>query len=115
MREVRPYHESITDPIRGIMTKNASRERSLGVIGGLSPLADADMLAKLIEATESHPDAGRFEIVFEQRPFLRTPAARMAQPPRACSTSTTASTASASGASASWCCRVSSATRSSKS
>ena len=56
------------------MTKSATRERSLGLIGGLSPLADADMLAKLIEATESHPDAGQFEIVFEQKPFLRAAA-----------------------------------------
>jgi aspartate racemase len=55
----------------GLMKKSVVRERSLGVIGGLSPLADADMLAKLIEATESHPAAGQFEIVFEQQPFLR--------------------------------------------
>ena len=47
------------------------RERSLGVIGGLSPVADADLLMKLVEATEMHADAGRFEIVFEQRPFAR--------------------------------------------
>jgi aspartate racemase len=60
---------------RAIMTNNATRERSFGVIGGLSPLADADLLMKLVEATEKHPDAGRFEIVFEQRPFVRATAA----------------------------------------
>ena len=47
----------------------AMRERSLGVIGGLEPLASADFLLKLVEATEAHADAGRFDIVFEQRPF----------------------------------------------
>lgn len=54
------------------MTSPARRERSFGIIGGLSPIADADLLSKLIEATERHPDAGQFEIVFEQRPFART-------------------------------------------
>jgi aspartate racemase len=49
--------------------KCATRERSFGVIGGLAPLADADMLMKLVEATETHADAGHFEIAFEQRPF----------------------------------------------
>lgn len=54
------------------MSSPARRERSFGIIGGLSPIADADLLSKLIEATERHPDAGQFEIVFEQRPFART-------------------------------------------
>lgn len=53
------------------MTSPARRERSFGIIGGLSPIADADLLSKLIEATERQPDAGQFEIVFEQRPFAR--------------------------------------------
>ena len=53
------------------MTSSARRERSFGIIGGLSPIADADLLSKLIEATERHPDAGQFGIVFEQRPFTR--------------------------------------------
>lgn len=53
------------------MTSPARRERSFGIIGGLSPIADADLLSKLIEATERHPDAGQFEILFEQRPFAR--------------------------------------------
>lgn len=54
------------------MSLPVRRERSFGIIGGLSPIADADLLSKLIEATERHADAGRFEIVFEQRPFART-------------------------------------------
>lgn len=54
------------------MSLPVRRERSFGIIGGLSPIADADLLAKLIEATERHVDAGQFEIVFEQRPFART-------------------------------------------
>jgi len=54
------------------MSLPVRRERSFGIIGGLSPIADADLLSKLIEATERHIDAGLFEIVFEQRPFART-------------------------------------------
>ncbi|HEY5759694.1 MAG TPA: amino acid racemase [Steroidobacter sp.] len=54
------------------MSLPVRRERSFGIIGGLSPIADADLLSKLIEATERHADAGQFEIVFEQRPFVRT-------------------------------------------
>jgi aspartate racemase len=50
------------------------RERSFGIVGGLAPLADADLLMKLVEATEAHESAGRFEIVFEQRPFVRSQA-----------------------------------------
>ena len=53
------------------MSLPVRRERSFGIIGGLSPIADADLLSKLIEATERHADAGQFEIVFEQRPFIR--------------------------------------------
>jgi aspartate racemase len=49
----------------------AMREHSFGVIGGLAPLADADLLMKLIEASEAHAEAGQFEIVFEQRPLPR--------------------------------------------
>jgi aspartate racemase len=54
------------------MRSPVRRERSFGIIGGLSPIADADLLSKLIEATERHAAAGQFEIVFEQRPFART-------------------------------------------
>jgi len=53
------------------MSSPVRHERSFGIIGGLSPIADADLLSKLIEATERHPDAGQFEILFEQRPFAR--------------------------------------------
>ena len=58
------------------------RERSFGVVGGLAPLADADLLMKLVEATEAHADAGRFEIVFEQRPFARAQSAAPASTAR---------------------------------
>src|SRR4029453_10880259 len=66
--------EEIDTPVESYssMTSPARPERSFGIIGGLSPIADADLLSKLIEATERHPDAGTFEIVFEQRPFART-------------------------------------------
>jgi aspartate racemase len=56
----------------------AMTERSLGVVGGLGALAGADFLVKLIEATETHADAGRFEVVFEQRPFAQATAPRTA-------------------------------------
>jgi aspartate racemase len=48
-------------------------ERSLGVIGGLEPLASADFLLKLVEATEAHAAGGCFDIVFEQRASARAP------------------------------------------
>jgi aspartate racemase len=46
-----------------------AQPRSLGVIGGLGPLASADFLLKLVAATEAGPDAAHFDIVFEQHPF----------------------------------------------
>jgi len=63
-------------------TFRTMRERSFGVVGGLAPLADADLLMKLVEATEAHADAGRFEIVFEQRPFARAQTAAPASTAR---------------------------------
>jgi aspartate racemase len=44
-----------------------TRGRSLGVIGGPEPLASADFLQKLVEATEAHGGACSFNILFEQR------------------------------------------------
>jgi aspartate racemase len=49
-----------------------SREHSLGVIGGVEPLASADFLLKLVEATEAEAAAGCFDIVFEQRALTTT-------------------------------------------
>jgi aspartate racemase len=58
-------------PLPRSREKAQTCERSLGVIGGLEPLASADFLLKLIEASEAHADAGRFNIVFEQRASTR--------------------------------------------
>lgn len=51
--------------------KAQSRERSLGVIGGLEPLASADFLLKLVEASHADSAADSFDIVFEQRAHAR--------------------------------------------
>ena len=50
------------------------------MIGGLGPLAGADVLFKLIQASPAHSDAEHFDVLFEQRPF------RNASPSRAATT-----------------------------
>jgi aspartate racemase len=42
------------------------RKRSLGIIGGLDPLASADFLLKLLEVIERRTAVGSFDIVFEE-------------------------------------------------
>lgn len=44
-------------------------KRKLGVVGGLGPLASADLFFKLIKATPASSDAEHIDVVFEQRPF----------------------------------------------
>ena len=44
-------------------------KRKLGVVGGLGPLASADVFFKLIKATPASSDAEHIDVVFEQRPF----------------------------------------------
>jgi aspartate racemase len=58
-------------PLPRSREKAQTCERSLGVIGGPEPLASADFLLKLAEASEAQPDTGRFDIVFEQRAAAR--------------------------------------------
>lgn len=53
-------------------------KRVFGVIGGLGPLAGADVLFKLIQATPARTDAEHFDIVFEQHPFRNANASRTA-------------------------------------
>ena len=43
--------------------------RKYGVVGGLGPLASADVLFKLVHATPATPDAERAEMIFEQCAF----------------------------------------------
>jgi len=43
--------------------------RSFGIVGGLGPLAGADIFFKLVKATPARSDKEHFEVVFEQRPF----------------------------------------------
>jgi aspartate racemase len=50
-------------------TENASAKLKLGVVGGLGPLASADVFFKLIQATPASTDAEHFDIVFQQHPF----------------------------------------------
>jgi len=44
-------------------------KRKLGIVGGLGPLASADVFFKLIKATPASSDAEHVDLVFEQRPF----------------------------------------------
>lgn len=43
--------------------------RKFGVIGGLGPLASADVFFKLVKATPAASDAEHVDVIFEQRPF----------------------------------------------
>jgi len=43
--------------------------RKLGVVGGLGPLASADVFFKLIKETPASSDAQQADVIFEQRPF----------------------------------------------
>jgi len=52
--------------------------RVFGVIGGLGPLAGADVLFKLIQASPVRTDAEHFDVVFEQHPFRNASASRAA-------------------------------------
>jgi len=49
--------------------KRMRGHRSFGVIGGLGPLASADMFFKLVKSTPATGDADHFDVVFEQHPF----------------------------------------------
>ncbi|MGF6721676.1 aspartate racemase [Paraburkholderia sp. GAS41] len=53
-------------------------KRVFGVIGGLGPLAGADVLSRLIQASPAHTDAEHFDIVFEQHPLRNANASRTA-------------------------------------
>jgi aspartate racemase len=46
--------------------------RKLGVVGGLGPLASADVFFKLVKATPASSDAEHADVIFEQRPFRGT-------------------------------------------
>lgn len=40
-----------------------------GIVGGLGPLAGADLFFKLVQATPAHCDQDHFDIIIEQHPF----------------------------------------------
>ncbi len=46
-----------------------AQRTSIGIVGGLGPLAGADLFLKLIRAITASPDRDRFNIFFEQQPF----------------------------------------------
>lgn len=46
--------------------------RRFGVVGGLGPLASADVLFKLMQAAPASADADSFDVVFEQHPWRNT-------------------------------------------
>lgn len=45
------------------------RKTCFGIVGGLGPLAGADLFQKLIRATPAHQDRDHFDIIIEQHPF----------------------------------------------
>jgi len=45
--------------------------RCFGVIGGLGPLASADVFFKLVKSTPALSDAEHFDVIFEQRSFAQ--------------------------------------------
>src|SRR5580704_14858789 len=56
----------------------AQTRRSLGIIGGLGPLASADVFFKLIKSTPARTDAEHFDLVFEQHPYPNAGGSRAA-------------------------------------
>ena len=48
---------------------NVTSVRKFGVVGGLGPLASADVFFKLIKSTPAASDAEHFDAIFEQHPF----------------------------------------------
>lgn len=52
-----------------MMTARAESRRKYGVVGGLGPLASADVFFKLMKAAPATPDAEHADLIFEQHPF----------------------------------------------
>jgi aspartate racemase len=44
-------------------------KRKFGIVGGLGPLASADVFFKLVKATPASTDADHFDAIFQQSPF----------------------------------------------
>jgi len=49
------------------------KRKSFGIIGGLGPLASADIFYKIVRYTPAEADKEHFDIVFEQHPFDEGP------------------------------------------
>lgn len=47
----------------------ADHKRKFGIVGGLGPLASADVFFKLVKATPASTDAEHFDAIFQQSPF----------------------------------------------
>ncbi|RQS10158.1 aspartate/glutamate racemase family protein [Burkholderia sp. Bp9002] len=50
-------------------TGTGERRRIFGVVGGLGPLASADVFFKLVKATPARSEAEHADVIFEQHPF----------------------------------------------
>ncbi|MGR3909813.1 amino acid racemase [Burkholderia sp. SR8] len=50
-------------------TDSANARRKFGVVGGLGPLASADVFFKMVKATPASSDDEHVDVVFEQYPF----------------------------------------------
>ena len=45
------------------------KKKRFGIVGGLGPLAGADIFFKLVKATPAYSDQEHFKVIFEQHPF----------------------------------------------
>lgn len=50
-------------------TKVKMKKKKIGIVGGLGPLAGADIFLKLVKATPAFRDYDHFDVIFEQHPF----------------------------------------------
>ena len=51
-----------------------SKKVTFGIVGGLGPLAGADIFFKLVKSTPAYADSEHFNIILEQQPFSEVPA-----------------------------------------
>jgi aspartate racemase len=45
------------------------KRRTFGIVGGIGPIADADLLFKLVKSTPATDDSEHFNIILEQQPL----------------------------------------------
>ena len=60
---------TVVDAFQRISEQMKMRSKTLGMVGGLGPLASADIFFKLTEATPAESDKDHFNVIIEQHPF----------------------------------------------